>query len=122
MISITVDKEEAIVTLEVEEPVRDQDIDTAVRIIDPFIEVRGTLTGVMVHADTISTWKDFVAALERLKLVKNAHKKVKRVAFVTDTPPQQAEMRQVASRFGDAEVKHFPADARKEAKAWLLEA
>ena len=77
MLSITLDKEKAIVTLEPEGALRQEDFETAVKVIDPFIEARGKLSGVIIATESFPGWKDFAALTEHLKFIKNHHKKVK---------------------------------------------
>jgi hypothetical protein len=121
MLSITVDKEKAIVTLEPEGKLQARDFETAVRVIDPFIEIRGGLIGLMIYTKEFPGWKDFAALVGHLKFIKNHHKKVKRLAFVTDSAIGDLAEK-VGAHFVQAEVKHFPFDKKDEAKAWLLEA
>ncbi len=121
MLSITLDKEKAIVTLEPEGALSEADFDTAVRVIDPFIETHGRLTGLIIATEAFPGWKDFAALSEHLRFIRNHHKKVKRLAFVTDSSIGDIAEK-IGSHFVDAEIKHFPYDQRSEARAWILEA
>jgi hypothetical protein len=115
------DKTEAIVTLEPEGELTKEDFETAIRIIDPFIKIRGKLTGMMIYTKDFPGWKSFAAFIEHMKFIKNHHKKIKRLAFVTDSNIGDLAEK-VGSHFVEAEIKHFPYDQKTEAKAWLLEA
>jgi len=121
MLNITFDKEYPIVTLEPEEKLSQMDFETAAKIIDPFIKIHGKLLGVIIETESFPGWKDFAALLEHLTFIKKHHKKVKRVAFVTDSVIGGAA-EHITSHFVDAEVKHFPYGAHKEARNWILEA
>jgi hypothetical protein len=120
MLNITLDKEQAIITLEPTEALSEEDFHTAVKVIDPFISEHGKLTGLIIETESFPGWKDFKALLSHLKFIKNHHKKVKRLAFVTDSPIGDFS-EHVTSHFVDAEVKSFPYGAHKEARAWILE-
>ena len=119
MLSITLDKEKAIVTVEPEGALTQEDFETAVKVIDPFIQEHGKLTGLIIATESFPGWKDFAALTEHLKFIKNHHKKVKKLAFVTDSPVGSfAE--HIGAHFVNAEVKHFSYDQRKEAREWIL--
>lgn len=120
MLSIRLDKEKSIVTLEPSEVLREEDFKTAVRVIDPFIEDHGKLAGLIIETESFPGWKDFAALAEHLKFIKNHHRKVKKLAFVTDsTVGDFAE--KIGAHFVDAEVKHFPFGAHNEAREWILQ-
>jgi hypothetical protein len=120
MISVTLDKEAAIVTLEPEGELKEEDFDTAVKIIDPFIKIHGKLTGMIIYTKEFPGWENLAAMLRHLKFIRNHHKKVKRLAFVTDSPIGDiAEA--IGSHFVSAEIKRFPYDEKKAARAWILE-
>lgn len=120
MLNITLDKDEAIVTLEPVDALSEEDFKTAVKVIDPFIQQHGKLTGVIIETESFPGWKDFSALIAHLKFIKNHHKKVKRLAFVTNSPIGSIS-EHITSHFVQAEVKSFPFGAHKEAKAWILE-
>jgi len=120
MLSITLDKERAIVTLEPTDALNEEDFHTAVKVIDPFIEKHGKLEGLIIETESFPGWDDFSAFVAHLKFIRDHHKKVKRLAFVTDSViGGLAE--HITSHFVDAEVKDFPYGAHKEAREWILE-
>ncbi len=121
MLSITLDKDEAIVTLEPEGVLQKEDFETAVKVIDPFIREHGKLKGLIIATEFFPGWEDFSALVQHLKFIKNHHKKVKRLAFVTDSKLLGRFSENISSHFVDAEIKYFPYTARKEARAWILE-
>jgi hypothetical protein len=121
VLSITLDKEKAIVTLEPEDSLTKEDFETAVKVIDPFIKERGRLTGVIIATEKFPGWEDFSALIEHMTFIKNHHKKVKKLAFVTDTEVVGKFAEKIGTHFVDAEIKYFPYAQRKEAREWILE-
>jgi len=121
MLSITLDKEDAIVTLEPTERLSEGDFHSAVKVIDPFIMQHGKLKGLIIETESFPGWEDFESLLAHLKFIKNHHKKVKRLAFVTDSIMGEIAER-FTSHFVDAQVKTFPYGAHKEAREWILSA
>ena len=120
MLNIIFDKESAIVTLEPEGVLDQTDFETAAKIIDPFIKIHGKLKGLIIETEAFPGWKDFASFVEHLSFIKNHHKKIKRLAFVTDSVIGDLAEK-VTSHFVDAEIKHFPYGAHKEARAWILD-
>ena len=121
MLNIILDREKAIVTLEPEGALTKEDFETAVKVIDPFIEEHGKLTGLIIATESFPGWEDFSAMVEHLTFIKNHHKKVKRLAFVTDSKLLGKFSEKVSAHFVDAEIKYFPYAQRKEAREWILE-
>ncbi len=121
MLNIMLDREEAIVTLEPEGALRQEDFEIAAKIIDPFIEERGKLAGVIIATKSFPGWEDFSALVKHMIFIKNHHKKVKRLAFVTDSEILGKFSENISAHFVNAEVKHFKCSERKEAREWILE-
>ena len=86
--------------------------------VDPYIEANGKLHGVLIDAKSFPGWKDFVALLAHLKFVKDHHRKIERIAAVSDSSFLSiAPM--IASHFVQAEVRHFGHSQKDEALNWL---
>ncbi|HIP19011.1 MAG TPA: STAS/SEC14 domain-containing protein [Sulfurovum sp.] len=120
MLNITLDREKAIVTLEPEDILSKEDFDIAVKIIDSFVAEHGKLTGLIIASESFSIQKTFSALVKHLVFIKKYHKKLKRLAVVTDSDTEEfAE--NIISHFINAEVRHFPFEKRKEAREWILQ-
>ena len=114
------DKENAIVVLEPQESLQKEDFDKAVKIIDPFIEEHGKLNGLIISTETFPGWENFAAMSRHFVFVKNHHKKIKRLAFVTDSAIGSfAE--HISGHFVDAEIRTFPYGEMDKAKEWIME-
>ncbi len=87
-------------------------------LVDPFIESRGKLNGILIHTQSFPGWADFAALLSHLKFVKNHHQHVERVAAVTDSG-FLAIMPSIVSHFIQAEVRHFDYADKESALIWL---
>jgi len=120
MLNITLDRKEAIVTLEPYGALCKDDFDTAVKVIDPFIEKHGKLDGLIIYTESFPGWEDFAALSRHITFVKNHHQKVKRLAFVTNSSVG-GFVETIASHFVKAEIKDFAFDQLDEAKSWILE-
>jgi len=119
MLKVTIHEEDGIAVLEPDGALSQKDFESAAAMIDPFIERRGALNGVMIHSKEFPGWDSFAAMLTHLKFVRDHHRKVARVAMVTDSVAGDlAEA--LTGHFVQAEVKHFGFHAFKEARLWVL--
>ena len=86
--------------------------------VDPYIEAHGKLHGVMIDAKSFPGWKDFAALIAHLKFIKEHHRKIEKIAAVSDDGSLSIAPK-IASHFVQAEVRHFAQSQKDEALAWL---
>ena len=94
------------------------DFEKLAQEIDPYIEANGALHGLMVDAETFPGWKDFAALIAHLRFVRDHHRKIQKVAVVSDSSFLTVAPR-VASHFVQADIRHFPRVQRDAALSWL---
>jgi hypothetical protein len=94
------------------------DFEKIAREVDPYIESNGKLNGIMIDAKSFPGWKDFAAFVAHLKFVKDHHRKIEKIAAVSDSN-FLAIAPKIASHFVQADVRHFAHSQRAEALAWL---
>lgn len=99
-------------------PLAAEDFAALAREVDPYIERVGPLQGLLLHATRFPGWRNVPAMLAHLRFVKDHHRRIRRVAVVTDDNVLSILPRLVR-HFVAAEVKHFPAAAKDEAMGWL---
>jgi len=95
------------------------DFEALAKEVDPYIEAHGSLTGMMIYAESFPGWDDFGALISHLRFVKDHQRDIKKVAAVTDSKFLSA-MPKMADHFVKAEVKHFDYADRDAALAWLV--
>jgi hypothetical protein len=118
MLSVKIDEASGIAILEPEGALSKTDFQSAAAIIDPFIEKTGRLNGVIVHTASFPGWDSFAALLSHLTFVKDHHKKISRVALVTDSVIGNfAEA--VVSHFINAKIMVFPFQELGKATLWI---
>lgn len=120
MLSVKIDDEKGIALFEPSGPLSESDFKSAVKTVDPWIEKHGKLKGLVIHAKSFPGWVSFGALSAHLVFIRNHHRKIGRVAFVTDTPVS-AVAEKIARHFVKAEIKLFPYDSLDAAKAWAAE-
>jgi hypothetical protein len=99
-------------------PLAEADFARLAQEVDPFIAANGKLTGLMVCVKGFPGWDSFGALISHLGFVRDHHRKIDRIAVVTDSEALKA-MTQVAKYFVSPQVRQFPSDQRTEALAWL---
>jgi hypothetical protein len=97
-------------------PLEKVDFERLAKEVDPFIASNGKLAGVMICAKTFPGWESFGAFVSHLKFVADHHRKIERIAAVTDSEFLNIVPR-IADHFVQAEIKHF--DLEEKALAWL---
>ena len=94
------------------------DFENLARRVDPHIEANGKLHGIMLDAEAFPGWQDFAALVAHLRFVRDHHRKVERVAVVSDSTFLSVAPK-IASHFVQAELRHFSHARREDALAWL---
>lgn len=102
-------------------PLSADDFEFIATDVDAHIEAHGKLNGLMIHARRFPGWEDLWAVMSHLKFVREHHRKIRRVAVVSDAAVLQFAPK-IAAHFVSAEIRQFPYKAEKEALAWLAEA
>ena len=120
MISFEIMKAEGIVIIEPSGALEQTDFEQLTKEIDAYINVQGYVNGIIIHTKDFPGWESFGAFTHHMKFIKDHHKKIKRVAAVTDSKFMSiAPM--IAKHFVSAEVKHFNYADMDAAKKWIQE-
>jgi SpoIIAA-like len=120
MLNVNLDEKQGIATLEPVGELTKSDFVSASKIIDPYIGKFGELKGLIINVKSFPGWDSFGTLIKHLKFIRDHHKNVSRVAFVTDSPIGSfAE--HVASHFVNAVIKHFSFDQLEDAQKWILD-
>jgi len=119
MLTVKVDEKNLVATLQPDGPLSASDFQSAARTIDQLIEKSGRLNGIIVYTKSFPGWDSFGALVSHMRFVKDHHKKVSRVALVTDSSIGKfAEP--IGSHFVKAEIRVFPYQDLEEAREWIV--
>jgi hypothetical protein len=121
MISFEILKEEGIVIVEPSGPLRKEDFEKLTGEVDTYINEKGFVKGIIIHTKSFPGWDNFSAFINHVKFVKDHHRKIRRVAAVTDSKFLTI-VPNVARHFVAAEIKHFDYGDMEIAKKWIKEA
>ncbi len=119
MIDYKLDKETAVLHVLPLGSLAKEDFDRLASEVDPYIEKTGDLAGLILQIEKFPGWENFGSAIRHFHFVRNHHKKIKKIAVVTDSAiGTLAE--HISSHFISARLKHFAADQMATAKQWIL--
>lgn len=117
--NIRLDEKAGLAVFEPDGALSAADFQAAADAIDPFIEAHGRLRGLVIRTRTFPGWDSLAGFVGHLRFVRDHHKRLERVALVTDSP-----LGDLAEKLGDhfvvAEVKHFPFADFEAATAWAV--
>ena len=111
-------RDEGILVIRPQTSLEAADFQSIANEIDPYIEANGKLHGVLIDSELFPGWKDLVAFIAHLRFVKDHHRRIDKVAAVSDSGFLAIAPR-IAQHFAQAEVRHFPHAQNKEALDWL---
>ncbi len=119
MLNVSLDSSVGIATLEPEGELTASDFSAAADVIDPYLEKMGDLKGIIIYTKSFPGWRSFSSLITHLKFVREHHRKVTRIAFVTDSPiGNLAE--HIANHFVGAEIKSFEFCDLTSGRMWIL--
>jgi len=120
MISFDLDRTIGVLTVRPEGKLEAHDFQLLAQTVDPFIEEKGKLTGIIIVTEKFPGWKDFSGMVEHIKFVRSHHKEISKVALVTDAKiADAAEL--LGRHFIKAAIKHFPFTEFELAKNWVTQ-
>ena len=120
MLSHDLLEDDAILVVEPKGALESADFEALAKEVDPFIEKKGDLRGLLIQTESFPGWRDFGSLISHLRFVRNHHKHIKKVAAVTDSAFASIAPA-VTNHFVSAEVRHFTFADWDVAMAWLRE-
>jgi hypothetical protein len=112
---------EGILILEPSSPLETADFEAVAHEVDPYLAEHGALAGVMIFAKAFPGWKNLEAAIAHLQLIESYHRKIKKLAVVSDNG-LLAELPRIVAQLVHPDVKHFSESEYGDALSWLREA
>ena len=121
MLDHRLDASRSIVYLKPTSALKKEDFEALGKTVDPHIEAKGGLAGIVLDIKAFPGWESIGEMAAHLRFVSDHHKKVKKIAIVTDARIGTLGEK-LASHFVAAEIKHFPAGNIAAAEMWITEA
>jgi len=120
MITVQIDAQHGIATVKPSGALTETDFALVAGVVDPLIEHRGGLRGLIIEAEGFAGWADFAGLVAHLRFVRDHHRHIERIAVITDDAIA-SHLPSLASHFVAAEIRHFAGDAGDQARQWILE-
>ena len=121
MIESSLDTASSILYVRPKSALAEDDFAQLAKTVDPFIQSTGDLAGLVLEVSAFPGWESLGAMAAHFRFVRDHHKRIKKVAIVTDAPIGTVAEK-LASHFVSATIKHFPAGAIAAAQQWILSA
>jgi len=118
MISYELDESAGVLMVRPEGKLRIQDFQALSQAVDPFIEKKGELSGLIIVTEKFPGWANFDGMIEHIRFVISHHRKIVKVALVTDSKIADAA-ESLGKHFVKASIKHFPFNDLESAKSWM---
>lgn len=121
MIAFEIDPAQSVLVIRPSGALEESDFTSLTRAVDAYLGDSGDLAGVIIEAPSFPGWDSLGALMAHVKFVREHHKRVRKVAVVTDSEIGTLAER-LASHFVAAKVRHFPAGDLAAARAWITSA
>jgi hypothetical protein len=99
-------------------PLAMEDFAAIARDADGYIESHGALNGLMICFEKFPGWKNAQGLWSHLKFVRDHHKKIKKVAFVSNSKIPELVIH-VVKFFVNPEARYFKYHQESSAMNWI---
>lgn len=120
MIEYKLDKKTLILHIKPLKRLEEADFLELSKEIDPIIDEKGYLSGIILETDHLPCWKNFSTMLEHMRFIKHHHRKINKIALVTDSRLLELG-KMVAENLVKPKFQQFPAGHVAMAKSWIKE-
>jgi hypothetical protein len=111
-------KDVGVLVVEPKSALTAEDFRAISRAVDPYILENGKLTGLLIEASSFPGWESFGALVGHIKFVRDHHRKIDRVAAVTNSTILTIAPK-IAEHFAHPEFRVFRSGDRASALVWL---
>jgi hypothetical protein len=120
MLNIELDTETGLAIFQPEGTLTAADFQAAAELIDPWLEENEKLSGLIIRTKQFPGWESFGALISHVKFVRNHHRQISHLAFVTDSHLGDLAEK-IGNHFVAAEIKHYPFDEFDSARQWIVD-
>ena len=118
MLYVELDETNSIAILSPDSALSEDDFKSAAKSIDAYLEKSEKLNGIIIQVESFPGWESFAGLTAHFKFVKEHHKKVSCIAFVTNSS-LAGFAEHIASHFVSAEIKSFSFNELDNAVKWI---
>lgn len=99
-------------------PLSEEDFVALAHVADNYIESHGMLNGLMICFEIFPGWKNIQGLCSHLQFVRRHHRKIKKVAFVTNSKIAKLVIH-MAKYLVNPEARYFRYNQEKRAVNWI---
>ena len=118
MISYELDENAGVLIVRPEGKLEARDFQVLSETVDPFIEEKGGLNGIIIVTERFPGWENLDGMIEHMRFVRNHHRRIAKVAIVTDSKIADVA-ESLGKHFVKASIKHFSFKELESAKSWM---
>lgn len=118
MINYELDPATSVLVVKPESALQKDDFVKLAEAVDPQIEERGDLAGLIIDAPSFPGWDGLGAMVTHFRFIRDHQKHIKKIAVVTDSHIGDVA-EHLTSHFVAAQVRHFPGGEIEQARAWI---
>ena len=118
MLDYSLDKTDGILALEPKGPLTADDFKALTADVDSYLAGHNGLTGLLLTVAHVPGWENFEALVQHLRFVRDHHKRIARVAVLTDNSLLKIAPH-VAAHFAHPDFRVFASGDRAGAINWL---
>ena len=85
MLKFELIRDTGVLVVEPRDALTAEDFQAISQTVDPFIQENGKLTGLLIDAPSFPGWESFGALIGHIRFIRDHHRKIDRVAAVTDS-------------------------------------
>jgi len=111
-------RDRGILVLEPHGALSAKDFQSVAQVVDPFIQDKGTLEGLLIQAAAFPGWDSFAAFVGHIRFIHDHHRAISKVAVVTDSSMLTIAPKIVA-HFAHPQFKVFQSGDMVDAMTWL---
>jgi len=118
MLDYRLEKTSGILTLEPKGPLTVDDFIALTADVDGYLATHDHLAGLLLSVEHVPGWENFAALVHHMKFVRDHHRRIERVAVLTDNSLVKIAP-EIAAHFAHPEFRVFPSGDRVSAVDWL---
>ncbi len=118
MVQVELRSEKGVLIVKPLGPLTEEDFAAIARDADGYIESHGTLNGLMICFEKFPGWKNLKGLYSHLQFVRKHHRKIKKVAFVSNSKMVRLVIH-IVKYFVNPEAKYFRYNQEKSAINWI---
>ena len=118
MLDYSIIMPEGVLVLKTHGPLSEEDFAGLSALANSYLAAHEKIHGVLVRAEGFPGWENFGAFTAHMHFVRDHHRRVERVAIVTDSH-FAAIAESLGRHFTAAELRHFPFADEVRALGWL---